>query len=592
MVEERLRHLLRTSPAIIFDVKLDTGHQVHYISDNIEDATGFTPQQYYDDAQFGYKQIHPEHVAYVAEQLARLSEVERVSYDYRFRVSTGEYKWFHDDAVGVYGDDGHLREIVGSIVDIDERKRMEEEQAATRDQAVEASRLKSEFLATVSHEIRTPLNGVIGMADLLLATPLDPEQLEYVKTMAFSADSLLVVINDVLDLSKVEAGKMTLLETEFAPRDVAQSVADLLLPRAREKGITVGVVLDADLPNLVCGYEARLRQVLLNLVGNAVKFTEQGRVAVSVTLDREAREALKNLNQKEFEQEGIDREDKSIWVRFTVSDTGIGLDEANFVKLFQPFSQVDSSLARKYGGAGLGLAISKRLVELMGGQIGVESEVGKGSDFWFTVPLDPVDSTTEDGDVEMGVRGAQIAEQTVAQIMERDGQESTLSPRTLLPIVVANGTSEAVIAPADNDPQVSDKGAISEFALLDTRSAQILLVEDNAVNQKVALAQLKRLGYTVHAVFNGREAVEAVELQAYDVVLMDCQMPEMDGFEATRLIRQREERIDRHVPIIAMTANAMNGDREACLAAGMDDYLAKPIRAEELGAVLERWIGV
>jgi PAS domain S-box-containing protein len=544
-VEARLQHLLLTSPAIIFSIRLDEDLLVNYISSNIEDATGYSPEDYYADPRFAYQHIHPDDIPYINQQLGRLEEVERVSYDYRFRVSSGVYKWFHDDAVAVYGEDGKVREIVGSIVDIDERKRLEEEQAAARDRALEASRLKSEFLATVSHEIRTPLNGVIGMADLLLATPLNPEQLEYVKTMAYSADSLLVVINDVLDLSKVEAGKLILLETEFSPRHVAQSVVDLLLPRAREKGITMGVELAAELPQWVRGYEARLRQVLLNLVGNAVKFTEQGGVTVSTEIVRPAAQGTDEADDRRF------------LARFTVRDTGIGLDEANYGKLFQPFSQVDSSLARKYGGAGLGLAISKRLVELMGGEIGVESAPGKGSTFWFTIPL----HRTEDaaGGDEPSVENQVVVSRPNAFVpVQQPAKE-----------VVTNGNHQVLAGAAQ---------------------PEILLVEDNQVNQMVALAQLKRLGYAVHAVNNGREAVEAVEHHAYAVILMDCQMPEMDGFEATRLIRALEERIGRRVPIIAMTANAMNGDREACLDAGMNDYLAKPIRAEELRSVLRLWI--
>jgi CheY-like chemotaxis protein len=270
----------------------------------------------------------------------------------------------------------------------------------------------------------------------------------------------------------------------------------------------------------------------------------------------------------------------SFLVRFIVSDTGIGLDEANYVKLFQPFSQVDSSLARKYGGAGLGLAISKRLVELMGGEIGVESELGKGADFWFTIPLYPAEETVGDGDGE-------------AEPDAISNEVPTLLPKYLPGITVAIGDHETVTA-ANGDHQALS-GKVSGKASDDDEageeiSPQILLVEDNHVNQKVALAQLKRMGYAVQMVGNGREAVEAVKRQAYDVILMDCQMPEMDGFEATRLIRQYEGQIGGHVPIIAMTANAMNGDREACLAVGMNDYLAKPIRSEDLQSVLKKWI--
>ncbi len=556
-MEARLRHLLLTSPAIIFSIRLSEPHAINYISNNIKDATGYSPEEYYAEPKFGVIKMHPDDRARVLAEIARLGEVGRVSYEYRFQVSDGSYKWFHDDAVAVFDDAGNMREIVGSIIDIDERKRIEAEQAAIRDQAVEASRLKSEFLATVSHEIRTPLNGIIGMADLLIATPLNDEQMEYVKTMAYSADSLLVVINDVLDLSKVEAGKLTLLAGDFDPAQIAQGVADLLLPRAREKGITLDVEMANEVPGQVTGYEARVRQVLLNLVGNAVKFTEHGGVTVTVSA---------------APQRDATRDDRThLALHFAVSDTGIGLDEANAAKLFQPFSQVDSSLARKYGGAGLGLAISKRLVELMGGEIGMRSTVGAGSTFWFTVPVTLVSATPPD-------QSPDAAPDATGSLASAAGSEAHARLPRYLP--------EAI--------NVTPLQTGAEDAVPTAARPTILLVEDNLVNQRVALAQLNRMGYAVHAVNNGREAVEAVAQQDYTVILMDCQMPEMDGFEATRLIRQREARrghaAQRQVPIIAMTANAMNGDREACLAAGMDDYIAKPIYAEALHTLLKQWI--
>jgi CheY-like chemotaxis protein len=315
---------------------------------------------------------------------------------------------------------------------------------------------------------------------------------------------------------------------------------------------------------------------------------------------------------------------ESLMLCFTVSDTGIGLDEQDYVKLFQPFSQVDSSLARKYSGAGLGLAISKRLVELMGGKIGVESQVGRGSDFWFTIPLHPAEEEVNDGG---GEGGEAIAGEVVEKGVDSDptfkpSPEVAYQALSWLPTSMAvhgemNGEMHGASNGASKDSQelmggvsLSDNGYANGFAnghanieanerdntqvneqakSHDPSSYTILLVEDNQVNQKVALAQLKRLGYRVDAVCNGREAVEAVEHQPYAVVLMDCQMPEMDGFEATRLIRAQEGRLGRHVTIIAMTANAMNGDREACLEAGMNDYLAKPIRSEQLYSVLKKW---
>jgi PAS domain S-box-containing protein len=583
-VEARLRHLLLTSPATIFSIRFDEAMRVSYISNNIYEATGYTPDDYYSDPRFGREHMHPDDWPYVNEQFERLAVVERISYDYRFRVRSGDYKWFHDDAVAVYDEAGNVREVVGSLIDIDERKRLEEEQVAIRDQALEASRLKSEFLATVSHEIRTPLNGVIGMADLLLATDLNPEQHDFVKTISQSADSLLVVINDVLDLSKVEAGKLTLLESDFLLGGVAHGVADLLLPRAKEKGISLKVSFAEGLPTQARGYEARLRQVLLNLVGNAVKFTEHGGVMVSVTPVAESSK---------------ERDDGSFLVCFAVNDTGIGLDEVNYSKLFQPFSQVDSSLARKYGGAGLGLAISKRLVELMGGEIGVESAVGKGSTFWFTIPLHTATGQVAHDGAEMVIEAQveeaepsleAVAEENAVPDVSQTGELAGKLEENLKRDTQAfseNGTVAHILS--DNFTVAASSLPSSPLPEPLPAILPILLVEDNQVNQRVALAQLRRLGYKVDAVGNGREAVEAIEQRPYAVVLMDCQMPEMDGFEATRQIRAAEERSGRHVPIVAMTANAMNGDREACLEAGMNDYLAKPIRAEELSAVLRKW---
>ena len=398
--------------------------------------------------------------------------------------------------------------------------------AAAHQHALEASRLKSEFLATMSHEIRTPMNGIVGMADLLAATRLDNEQVEYAHVIRSSADALLTIVNDILDLSKIEAGRMELQSEDFSVHTVVQDVVDLLGTAACTKHLRLTGSVAPDIPRRCHGDPARLRQVLLNLAGNALKFTEQGEVAITATCTPAT----------------ILDGTSTLMTRFDIRDTGIGISQEEVNRLFAPFTQLDGSNTRKYGGTGLGLSISKRLVELMGGEIGMKSEPGQGSLFWFRVPLTPAVQTCE--------------------------------PEAIPELHATLDTSVADLsAPASNEGN----------------NHAILLVEDNVVNQKVILRQLQKLGYSATVAANGREAVEAALHHRYSLILMDCQMPEMDGFEATRMIRTAECDAPFHTPIVAMTANAMRGDREACLAAGMDDYLSKPLRTTELGGMLERW---
>ena len=427
----------------------------------------------------------------------------------------------------------HLKDSAQEL----EQKNEELEKALTT--AREATRMKSRFLANMSHEIRTPMNGVLGMTDFLLGTGLDAEQREYAESIKRSADSLLTLINDILDLSRIEAGKLRLDSTDFSLQSTIAETGAMFGPQARAKGLEFVSTIAPGLPASAVGDPGRLRQVLTNLLGNAIKFTERGQVGLKAEIVSQTRDEIQ--------------------LKFTVFDSGIGIPTGEQGRLFDTFTQVDESNTRKYGGTGLGLAISKQLVELLGGEIGLESEPGKGSKFWFTATF-----------------GKSTQPDTGARTSAR------VRPTAAPPVTAAKsqtGTAQRAPGPAPASAQKSPREA----------SMRILLAEDNEINQRITLRLLQKLGLSADAVVNGREAVEALEKRKYDLVLMDCQMPDMDGFEATAVIRSREGD-SRHQTICALTANAMEGDRERCLAAGMDDYISKPVGLEKLREALDRWI--
>ena len=531
-----------------------------------------------------------------------------------------------------------------------------EEMRRAKDAAEEASRVKSEFLANMSHEIRTPLNGIMGMTDLTLGTEITTEQREYLETVKQSADSLLVVINDILDFSKIEAGRVDLDLADFNLRDCLESTLKILAFRADEKGLELLCEISPEVPEVVRGDSSRLRQIVTNLVGNAIKFTNEGEVAMKVEVESQS--------------------DDDRTLQFTVSDTGIGIPREKQALIFDPFSQADTSTTRKYGGTGLGLTISARLIELMGGRIRLESEVGRGTHFFFTVQMKSSEMPSEVGSIAPAevLRGVKVlvvddnktnrrildgmlrrwdmrstlvegGEEALAELsaarkageqyglvltdmhmpkmdgfslVERIRQMPELATATIMMLTSAGhrgdaerckklGVAAYLLKPIRQSElreaiarvlgareQTGAIPLVTRYSLQDARDPmtvlRILVAEDNAVNQRLVIRMLEKRGHRAVLAVDGRQAIEALNQESFDLVLMDVQMPEMDGLEATAIIREKEKKSGKHQPIIALTAYAMTGDRERCLSAGMDAYLTKPIRPQELDQMLESYV--
>lgn len=543
--QERLLHALDGAKDGVWDWN-PSASAVHY-SPRWKGMLGFNDPEISPDVEEWTSRIHPDDAERVQGGLASCVSGTQDSFrsEYRMKHKDGRWRWVlaRGKVVDRCGD-GSATRVVGTHTDITEQVELREELVRAREGAESAAKAKSEFLATMSHEVRTPLNGILGMAQILLDSSLDADQKHLTRTIFNSGSSLLHVLDDVLDLSKLEAGKVNLVCVPFDPVSCAREVVDLMqFESRRSESVVVKLEVGQGVPAGIKGDPDRLRQILLNLSCNAVKFTSEGSVTVAIDCERST---------------------AGMRMRFAVRDTGIGIDAAQSEYLFDAFRQADSSTTRRFGGTGLGLAICRSLVELMGGTIGCSGKRGVGATFWINFPADECDpDTTHSVD-------------QVPSALPRGERAPT--PSTLADPMPAAAKAHAA-------PQ---GGADEQAVEVGQGRLRILVAEDTPVNQMVAQRMLSRLECDVVIAENGEQALELAKEESFDLILMDCQMPVMDGYVATFEIRRHEARTDEHrIPIVAMTANAMKGDRERCLDAGMDGYIAKPVMLETLSALVE-----
>jgi len=640
-----------------WEYEIATGE--YWLAPHWRQTLGYTEDELPTERDALLKLIHPDDIPGQKQAFKRCLE-GTAPYDVEFRIlmKDGEYRWFRSRGACERAPDGTPVRVSGALQDVTERHQYQLALINATEAAAAANRAKSEFLANMSHEIRTPMNGVIGMTEMLLDTTLDPQQRDYTDTIRDSAAALLTVINDILDFSKIEAGRLDLENIEMDLRDTVEDVARLLAMQAHAKNIELTANVDPAVPDLIKGDPARLRQILVNLGSNAVKFTEVGEVAIDVRV--------------------ASVDERGTLVRCEVRDTGVGIPKERLDSLFQPFSQVDASTTRRYGGTGLGLSIVRRLSELMGGEAGVESTPGVGSTFWFTarfalaarkhidrqtqnealkglrvLVVDDngnnrkslasqlkgcgihvvcvstaqdalqklVDATFADEPFEVALLDYHMPECDGEQLGKLIRSYNHLTHTRLVLLTSAGHRGDAqrfadlgfagyLVKP------ITRRDLTACLSLVMSSSAEswkeraqplvtrhqvravriegdrrILLAEDNPVNQKVARMVLEKLGLEVETVGNGREAVEAWKKGHFDLILMDGQMPDLDGYAATRQIRDLEYDSGKHIPIVALTAHAMKGDDTKCFDAGMDDYLTKPLNRERLVACLEKHFG-
>ena len=516
--ENRYRSLIANLPGCVYRCLPDDRNTMVFLSDGMASLSGRSVDEFTSGQLSISDIVLPEDLPAVQRAVRSAVRAKR-SYELEFRIqhTDGRIVWAHGKGRGIFDENGKLQYFDGLILDNTVAKQLTLELVEAKNNAELANRTKSEFLANMSHEIRTPMNGIIGMTEMALTTKLDSQQQEYLQLVKSSADSLVVIINDILDVSKMEAGKLVMEAVSFSMRGAVNDTLKSLQMRAHDKGLALRFEAAPDVPDQVMADPVRLRQILINLVGNAIKFTDRGEVAVHMRVQS---------------AQGTHR-----LIHMSVKDTGLGISPEHQQQIFEAFTQADASTTRRFGGTGLGLTISAGLARLMGGQIWVDSELGQGSTFHVTFMVD-----------------------------------EAVAPA----VGVAPEEGPGLLTPGHRSTAPAAHGL------------KILLAEDNVVNQKLAMAMLSHLGHEVHVVSDGAQAVERTAHQGFDLILMDMQMPVMNGLDATREIRARERGGVKHQPIVAMTANAMSGDRERCLQAGMDGYISKPIQVDRMVAEIDR----